>query len=110
VDEAVSIYRRSAAMVSLEIHSPIMCIAQVVPAIVCRWDQQSSKGMMWRDIGLGEWLFDFDHEEEIRQMPTAALTLARNPASAEARSAKAKAFVDRCFADSMGVLRNTLLI
>ena len=85
-----SIYRRSAGMVSLEMHSPIMCIAQGVPAIVCRWEEQSSKGIMWRDIGLGDWLFDFDREDEVRRMPAAALALAREPAAAKARAEKAK--------------------
>ena len=27
-----------------------------VPAIVGRFAEQTSKGFMWRDIGLGEWL------------------------------------------------------
>jgi polysaccharide pyruvyl transferase WcaK-like protein len=108
VDEAMSIYRRSAGMVSLEMHSPIMCIAQGIPAIVCRWDEQSSKGFMWRDIGLDDWLFDFDLEEDIHRMPAAALRLAQDPAAAKARAAKAKAFVDQCFTDSMNVLKNTL--
>src|SRR5688500_6138844 len=26
--------------------------------MVCRWAEQTSKGMMWRDIGLSAWLFD----------------------------------------------------
>ena len=86
----MSIYRKSAGMVSLEMHSPIMCIAQGIPAIVCRWAEQSSKGIMWRDINLGDWLFDFDHEDEVQRMPAAALALARDPAAAKARAEKAK--------------------
>ena len=44
-DEAVSIYKRSAGLISKEMHPPpIMCIAQGIPAIVCRWQEQSTKG------------------------------------------------------------------
>lgn len=105
VDEAMSIYRHAAGMVSLEMHSPIMCIALGVPAIVCRWDEQSSKGIMWRDLGLDDWLFDFDHEEEIARMPAAALELAKDPAAARARAEAARALAHRHFADSMNVLK-----
>ncbi|MDX1945891.1 MAG: polysaccharide pyruvyl transferase family protein [Pirellulaceae bacterium] len=59
-DEALSTYRLSAGLFGNEMHSPIMCIGNGIPAVVCRWKQQTSKGFMWRDIGLGEWLFDLD--------------------------------------------------
>ena len=59
-DEAVSVYRKSLALFGNEMHSPIMCIGNNIPAVVCRWEQQTSKGFMWNDIGLGEWLFDSD--------------------------------------------------
>jgi hypothetical protein len=89
-------------------HSPIMCIALGIPAIVCRWAEQSSKGIMWRDIGLGEWLFDFDREEEVQRMPGAALAIAKDPAAAKARAEKARAFVNQRFAESMAVLKKGL--
>ena len=64
--EALSTYIRSAGLFGNEMHSPILCIGNGIPAIVCRWVEQTSKGMMWRDIGLGDWLFDFDNEERRR--------------------------------------------
>jgi sugar phosphate isomerase/epimerase len=64
-DEAISTYRRSAGLFGHEMHSPIMCIGNGIPAIVCRWAEQTSKGFMWRDIGLGDWLFDLDKEDEL---------------------------------------------
>lgn len=77
-DEAVSTYIRSAGLFGLEMHSPIMCIGNGVPAIVCRFRQQTSKGLMWRDIGLGEWLFDMDREEEIPGIVPAVLDMVQN--------------------------------
>ncbi len=65
-DEALSTYVRSAGLFGLEMHSPIMCIGNGVPAVVCRFSEQTSKGFMWRDIGLEDWLFDMDKEDEVR--------------------------------------------
>ena len=57
-DEALSTYVRSAGLFGSEMHSPIMAIGNGIPAIVCRFEEQTSKGFMWRDIGLDDWLFD----------------------------------------------------
>ena len=94
-DEALSTYRRSAGLFGHEMHSPIMCIGSGIPAIVCRWAEQTSKGIMWRDIGLGEWLFDLDKEDELANVAPAVLTLAKDPAAAKAKAAKARAFVEQ---------------
>lgn len=59
-DEAVSTYVKSGGLFGNEMHSPIMCIGNGIPAIVCRFAEQTWKGHMWQDIGLGEWLFDLD--------------------------------------------------
>ena len=52
-DEALSTYVRSAGLFGSEMHSPIMAVGNGIPAIVCRFEEQTSKGFMWRDIGLG---------------------------------------------------------
>jgi polysaccharide pyruvyl transferase WcaK-like protein len=92
-DEAVSTYVRSAGLFGCEMHSPIMCIGNGVPAIVSRWQEQTSKGIMWRDIGLGDWLFDFDKDDEIPRLLPAVLAMAKDPAAAKVRAAKALDFV-----------------
>ncbi len=91
--EALSTYRRSAGLFGHEMHSPIMCIGNGIPAIVCRWAEQTSKGIMWRDIGLDEWLFDFDKEADLAAMPATVLEMAKNPAAAKAKAAKGRQFV-----------------
>ncbi|HYR58210.1 MAG TPA: polysaccharide pyruvyl transferase family protein [Chthoniobacteraceae bacterium] len=91
--EAVSTYVRSAGLFGNEMHSPIMCIGNGVPAIVCRWAEQTSKGIMWRDIGLGDWLFDLDNEDEVARVAPAVLALAKDPAAAKAKAARAGEFV-----------------
>lgn len=92
-DEAVSTYVRSAGLFGNEMHSPIMCVGNGIPAIVCRWTEQTSKGLMWRDIGLGDWLFDLDREEKIKGVVPAVLAIAKDPAAAKAKVAKAREFV-----------------
>ena len=94
-DEALSTYRRSAGLFGHEMHSPIMCIGNGIPAIVCRWAEQTSKGIMWRDIGLGDWLFDLDKDEETPRVAPAVLAMAKDPAGAKAKAAKARAFVEQ---------------
>jgi polysaccharide pyruvyl transferase WcaK-like protein len=94
-DEAISTYRRSAGLFGHEMHSPIMCIGNGIPAIVCRWAEQTSKGIMWRDIGLGDWLFDLDSEDELQRVAPAVLAMAKDPAAAKAKAAKAREFVEQ---------------
>lgn len=102
--EALSVYVRSAGLFGNEMHSPIMCIGQGVPAIVCRWAEQTSKGYMWEDIGLGEWLFDFDKDEDLARLPDAVLAMAKNPAAARAKAAEGRRFVETRQRETMAVL------
>ncbi len=92
-DEAISVYRRSAGLFGNEMHSPIMAIGNGIPALVCRWETQTTKGLMWRDLGLGDWLFDFDQEAEVARLPAAVLAMAKDPAGARAKAATAQAKV-----------------
>ena len=107
-NEAISTYRRSAGLFGHEMHSPIMCIGNGIPAIVCRWAEQTSKGLMWRDIGLGDWLFDLDKEDELARVADAVLAMAKDPAGSKAKAANAREFVMNRFATSMGVLAGHL--
>jgi polysaccharide pyruvyl transferase WcaK-like protein len=107
-DEAVSTYARSAGLVSLEMHSPIMAIGHGIPAIVCRFAEQTSKGTMWRDIGLGDWLFDFDNPEDITRLMPAALAMAKDPVAAKAKAVSAHVFVAQRQRETMQVLRHAL--
>lgn len=106
--EAISVYTRSAGLFGNEMHSPIMCVGNGIPAIVCRWAEQTTKGFMWRDIGLGDWLFDFDKEDEVKRLVPAVLAIAKDPAAAKAKAAKGRDFVMGKFAASMGVVMRHL--
>ena len=107
-DEALSIYVRSAGLFGNELHSAIMCIGNGIPAIVCRWAEQTSKGTMWRDIGLADWLFDLDKENELRQVASTVLSVAKNPTNAFEKAHAARTRVIRLQAETMNVLKRSL--
>lgn len=92
-DEALSTYVRSAGLFGNEMHSPIMCIASGIPAIVCRFSEQTEKGYMWHDIGLDDWLFDLDKPDQVARIAPAVLAIAKDPAAAKAKAAKAREVV-----------------
>jgi polysaccharide pyruvyl transferase WcaK-like protein len=106
--EAVSTYVRSAGLFGNEMHSPIMCIGNGVPAIVCRWAEQTSKGTMWRDIGLSDWLFDMDNEADIPRIVPAVLAMAKDPQSARARAKQAGLVVEKRQRETMAILAKEL--
>lgn len=106
-DEALSTYVRSAGLFGSEMHSPIMAVGNGIPAIVCRFEEQTSKGIMWRDVGLDEWLFDLDEDDHTGIVP-AVLAMAKEPAAAKAKVAKARAFVEQRQRETMAVVKKHL--
>jgi polysaccharide pyruvyl transferase WcaK-like protein len=107
-DEALSTYTRSAGLFGSEMHSPIMCIGNGIPAIVCRFAEQTSKGFMWRDIGLRDWLFDLDKEDELQRVAPTVLAMAKDPGAAKAKAAKAREFVQERQRETMSILKKSL--
>jgi hypothetical protein len=107
-DEAVSTYVRSAGLFGLEMHSPIMCVGNGIPAIVCRFKEQTSKGIMWRDIGLGDWLFDMDKPEEVARILPTVLSFIQDPVGTKEKLTKAQDFVHKRQAETMAVVAASL--
>ncbi len=109
-DEALSTYVRSAGLFGLEMHSPIMCIGNGIPAIVCRFEEQTSKGIMWRDIGLGDWLFDFDREEEVGKLAPAVLAMLQDTKATAAKVSQAREFVRQRQAATMAIVKRSATV
>ncbi len=107
-DEAVSTYVRSAGLFGNEMHSPILCIGHGIPAIVCRFDEQTNKGFMWRDIGLGDWLFTLDDAADLSRVAPTALAIAKDPQAAKDKAAVARAFVEKRQRETMAVVRKAV--
>lgn len=106
--EAVSVYTRSAGLFGNEMHSPIMCVGHGIPAIVCRFEEQTSKGFMWQDIGLGDWLFDHDSVDDRNRIASTVLNIAMNPVAARTKATAAKQFVQSRQAATMATLSKCL--
>ncbi|WP_146512227.1 polysaccharide pyruvyl transferase family protein [Thalassoglobus neptunius] len=106
--EAVSVYICSAGLFGNEMHSPIMCIGHGVPAIVCRFAEQTSKGYMWEDIGLNDWLFDHDSESDRKRIVPTVLKMAKENAAAKAKAAQAQKLVQQKQAETMRTLATAL--
>jgi polysaccharide pyruvyl transferase WcaK-like protein len=106
--EAISVYVRSTGLFGNEMHSPIMCIGHGVPAVVCRFAEQTSKGFMWNDIGLGSWLFDHDSPGDQEQIVPAVLDIARHPEIAKKKASRAKSFVEKRQGETMEILGKEL--
>ncbi len=104
-NEALSVYVRSAGLFGSEMHSPIMAIGNGIPAIVCRFEEQTSKGIMWKDIGLGNWLFDFDQASDREKMPEAVVKMLTNPKQSMEMVASAQKRVQELQASSMAVVK-----
>ncbi len=106
--EAISTYIRSGGLFGNEMHSPILCVGHGIPAIVCRWAEQTTKGYMWADIGLGDWLFDLDDESDVARIVPTVLTLARDLESAKAKAERAQRFVQERQRATMAYLASEL--
>jgi len=100
-DEALSTYICSAGLFGLEMHSPIMCIGNGVPAIVGRFAEQTTKGLMWRDIGLGDWLFDLDQPADCERYAPTVVAMIRNREESLKKVAAAQRFVQERQAATM---------
>jgi polysaccharide pyruvyl transferase WcaK-like protein len=103
-DEALSVFVHSAGLFGNEMHSPIMCISSGIPAVVCRFDEQTNKGFMWHDIGLNDWLFTLDNPDDVQRIVPTVLSFAKDPAAAKAKAAKAREVVRERQRREMSVL------
>lgn len=106
--DALSTYTRSAGLFGNEMHSPILCVGNGIPAIVCRWAEQTSKGYMWEDIGLGDWLFDLDDEAAVPRVAPAVLAMAADPGAAKAKAEAAAERVRQWQKQTMAILGNSI--
>jgi len=59
-DEAASLYARAHTILSFECHSPIIAAANGTPCFYLRQPQDTIKGQMYYDLGLGDWTFEIE--------------------------------------------------
>ncbi|MEY3608768.1 MAG: hypothetical protein RLZZ447_1556 [Verrucomicrobiota bacterium] len=91
-DEAASVYAQALCVVGIEPHSLIMSLAAGTPIMHLRQPTDTFKGHMFRDIGLGDWLFEIE-EHAGPKLAVALEKITRDPAAARARVRAAMAGV-----------------
>ncbi|MCB1020965.1 MAG: polysaccharide pyruvyl transferase family protein, partial [Acidobacteria bacterium] len=97
-DEACSGYKRAAAVLSFECHSPILAAAQGTPCMYIHQPEDGIKGQMWNDVGLGDWYLQVEDTtgEQVAEKllaihsdrPAAALQVQRAVGFAHGRQGK----------------------
>ncbi|HEA21717.1 hypothetical protein LCGC14_1015540 [marine sediment metagenome] len=108
-DEALSVYVRSAGYFGVEQHTPIMYIGNGLPALLGRFEEQTSKGYMWYNIGLGDWFFDLDTPEQMKNLTPTVLDLANESVRMTEKALNAKLFVEKTQSRTMQILKNNLV-
>ncbi|MEQ1861065.1 MAG: polysaccharide pyruvyl transferase family protein [Chthoniobacteraceae bacterium] len=106
-DEAASVFARAHTIVCHEPHSPIIALANGTPIIHTYSEFHSPKCWMFKDIGLSEWLLEFDSTPVAKVAETLFAIDADYPA-ALAKVRKAMAFVRERQAATMGVVKKIL--
>ena len=102
-DEAASVFHQAGAVLSMEMHSPILALGAGTPAIHVRQPQDTCKGQMWRDIGLDDWIFEVD-ATSADDWADAVLAAADDPAGSAERVQQAMALVRTHHAEGLAAL------
>jgi hypothetical protein len=106
-DEAASVFARAHTVVCHEPHSPIIALANGTPVIHTHSAEHGPKSFMFRDIGLGEWLFEHDGTPASTMIDT-LFAIRSDYAAATRKVAAAMSRVHELRKWSAGVLRSTL--
>ena len=77
-EQALSVYRASTLLVSIEMHSIIMAIGNEVPFIHAPYVECGRKRQMVRDMELPEFLIDLDAADSGKQMLSRAMDILEN--------------------------------
>lgn len=102
-DEASSVYANACAVVSMEMHSPILACAVDTPAFYLRVPTDTCKGQMWRDLGLPEWIFEVE-DTDGDDMAEVLLQLLDEPERAKSKLSHARERVRYLQQRSMGIV------
>jgi hypothetical protein len=84
-----------------------MAVGNGIPAIICRTKEFGSKSQMWNDIGLNEWLLDFDIPEDRERFPEAVMQMLNNREHAAELVKNAQDILDERFTFLGDFMRST---
>ena len=82
-----------------------MALGNGIPALVCRFAEQTTKGFMWQYIKLGDCLFDLDKLEKLYRVASTALAVAQDFVAAKVNAVLIQAFVHKRQHETSAILR-----
>lgn len=106
-DEAAAVFARAHTAICHEPHSLIIALANGTPIIHTFSEFHSPKCWMFADIGLPEWLLEFD-STPVRKIADTLFAIHDDYATARQKVATAMDFVRRKQAEGMAVIRKVI--
>lgn len=106
-DEAASVYKRAAVVVSFECHSPIIAAGQGTPCVYVHQPEDGIKGHMWEDIGLGDWFFEVERTSA-QALAGRVLDIATHGAASRAKVMVAVRYARKLQDERMASVRSRL--
>lgn len=106
-DEALSTFTAARVAFGMEPHTLIMALTGGVPVVHARPLRHGRKGWMFKDLGLGDWLFDIDRAAPERIADT-VLSLHQDAGRSRARASQALAQVRARQKRTMDVIAEVL--
>jgi hypothetical protein len=107
-DAAQSLFARAQAVVSIENHSPLLAAAAGTPFVMVHQPEDSFKGDMFIDIGLGDWYVPDINRATGDDIARMLMGIVSDMPAARAKLAKAMAFVSERQRFGMMEVRRTL--
>ncbi len=105
-DEAASVYAQAHTVLSFECHSPIMAAVNGTPCFYLRQPQDTIKGQMYYDLGLGDWTFEIEQTTG-KQIADRLMEVTNNYKAAQQNVKKALATVDSRYDKIFQLVRET---
>lgn len=107
-DEAAAVYAHAHTVLSFECHSPIMAAVNGTPCFYLRQPQDTIKGQMYYDLGLGDWTFEIEQTTG-RQITDRLMEVTTNYKAAQKNVQKALANVNDRYDQTFKLLKQTWL-
>ena len=107
-DAAQSLFARAQAVVSIENHSPLLAAAAGTPFVMVHQPEDSFKGDMFVDIGLGDWYVPDINTATGDDIARILMGIVSDMPAARAKLARAMAFVNERQRFGMMEVRRTL--
>ena len=106
-DEATSIYAKAHTLLSYDCHSPIMALGHGTPAFYLKQPEDTIKGQMFYDLGLGDWVFEIE-ESTGDQIAERLMGVYKDYAGATAKLNKAMRMVNDLYDKGFKIINKVL--